>query len=207
MPSINSRLITACLLGMILGVTGNSYAQEKPSYYYDVLGEASVGLVLPQALGDGFIKEGYTLDPGVQFKAGILVDPKLVLGVDLQLYSGQVTEPTLVGNYRGTNFRRLLVFGQYNLLPVKSDLALRLGLQGGYIYHGNYTETERFRDDGYSLGIQSELSYRFSTTFGLYLQAQWMQEWLNIKTAESVQSEFDSVQSFIPGFGLRVYIR
>lgn len=207
MPSINTRFIAACLLALILGTTHKSNAQEKPSYYYDVLGEASAGLILPQALGEGFIKEGYHLDPGLQIKGGILIDPKLILGIDLQFYSGQVVNPGLVGNYKGTNFRRLLVFGQYNLFPVKSDIALRLGLQGGYIYHGNYTETERFRDDGYSLGILSELSYRFSTTFGLYLQAQWIQEWLNIKTAESIQSEFDSVQSFIPGFGLRVYIR
>ena len=207
MSSINARNTLVGLITLILLAGGEVCAQEKPSYYYDVLGEASVGLIFPQAIGEGFIKEGYSLDPGLQLKGGVLVDPKWVLGVDLQFYSGQVVDPSLVGNYRGTNFRRLLVFGQYNLLPVKSAIALRLGLQGGYIYHGNYTETERFRDDGISLGLQAEVSYRFSTTFGMYIQAQWVQEWLNIKAAESVQSEFDSSGYLIPGIGLRMYIR
>ena len=74
--SKNAKLL---FLGALL-ITRWTWSQDKPDYYYDVLGEASVGFLIPSAFRDNYIAEGYALDPGIQIRGGIRVDPKLLLG-------------------------------------------------------------------------------------------------------------------------------
>ncbi len=201
-----SKNIQQLVLGVLLA-TGCTWAQDKPDYYYDVLGEASVGFLMPSAFGDNYIAEGYSLDPGIQIRGGIRVDPKLLLGGDFQFYYGRVTNPEITGAFRGSNIRRLMVFGQYNLLDERSDLAVQAGLEFGVVILDNHIAAEEFRDDGISTGFSLDVSYRFSTTFGVYAHGLLVRDWMNIKTAPGLEDSFKRVDYFIPSVGIRLYIR
>ena len=182
-------------------------AQGKPGYYYDVLGEVSAGLLLPSPLGSHYVADGYDLDPGFQLSGMVRVESKLSLGADFQFYYGRVTDREVTGGFDGTSFRRFMAVGQYNLLNERSDLALQAGVHLGVALLRNKIGGESFQDDGFSTGASLDLSYRFSTTFGIYLRGLLLRDWMNIQTDSEIEDQFKRIDYFMPSIGLRLYIR
>lgn len=182
-------------------------AQNKPNYYFDVLGEVSAGLIVPSPLGSHYVAEGYDLDPGFQLSGLVRIESKLSLGADFQFYYGRVTDREITGGFDGTSFRRFMAVGQYNLLNERSDLALQAGVHLGIALLRNKIGTESFQDDGYSTGASLDLSYRFSTTFGVFARGLLLRDWMNIQTVSEIQGQFKRIDYFLPSAGLRLYIR
>ena len=72
-------------------------SDEKPSYYYDVLGKVRFGLVFTSASGDNFLAESYDIKTGFHFDASVKIDKLRDLGVQFQGIQGVVTNNENLG--------------------------------------------------------------------------------------------------------------
>ncbi|MEN1784443.1 MAG: hypothetical protein AAGF77_04810 [Bacteroidota bacterium] len=178
---------------------------KYPEYYYDVLGNFSIGFLVPEAIGTNFIAEGYELWNGVQLEGRVYVNDKVAVGAQFQAFKGRVVDPTVVGALDATGFTHGFVFGSYNPFTRDNNMLLELALGAGYMNYRNEKEFQRFYDTGFSLMANATLSYRFTKWLGVYGAIQHLWDFSKIATANSLRNSYNSVSIITPSLGLRFY--
>jgi hypothetical protein len=181
--------------------------KEWPAYYFDVLGNLKIGMLLPNSDGDNFLSDGYETNFGLHLEGKVFVHRKIALGLQYQFYKGNVTDQSLVGAFDSSIIAHGLLFGIYNFFNSKSRFALETGLGSGFIRLRNKKKGfPRFTDSGFSIAVMAEVSYRFNKSIGAYIQFQNNWSFLSIEASKEIRNDFNSTRIFSPSFGLKFYI-
>lgn len=180
--------------------------QEKTNRYYDVLGNAKVGFLMPTGYGNNFLSDGYDTWNGIHLDGKVYIERRISLGIQLQFFKGRVTNQEIVGTVDASRFTHGFVFGSYNPFGKNSDWTLELGLGLGFVDLRNEVGFQRFNDSGFALMAQSELSYRINKWLGLYLLLQNNWDFLSIDAPEEIKKNFNNLQIFAPSAGLKFYM-
>ncbi|NQZ43195.1 MAG: hypothetical protein HRT65_02715 [Flavobacteriaceae bacterium] len=203
---MNSRRLTVlAVLFCSLWVTGQEETTPKPDYYYDVLGTAQLGYLIPSTFGESYL-DGYDFWNGFHFDAKAYVNEQIALGVQVEAFKGRVIDPTLVGAIDASRVIHGYAVGSYIPFDRKKDLLFEVGMGLGFIDIRNEKGVQRFHDTGFSVMVNAQVSYRLNKWFGLYARAQANWGFLDIEAAPEIDDLFNSSQFFSPSLGIRVFI-
>ncbi|MEO0900682.1 MAG: hypothetical protein AAFY00_01240, partial [Bacteroidota bacterium] len=145
--------------------------EDDPSwkkYHYDVLGEAWIGVYVPEFYGDNFLSRAYDIGEGFVLGVNVLPKDKWYVGVQYSTFRGSVIDTELVGVLDASRIHQFNVTGGYSLLRKESRLSLKTGIGIGYVSLRNEKNFRRFTDDGFALLGETTVSYRFTKTIGAY---------------------------------------
>lgn len=198
------------MLSLVFGMArgqneGEPIEEDKPDYYYDVLGKIRSGLFFPSAYGNNFLAKNYDLRTGVHFEASVKIDKIRDLGIQFQGMQGIVTDTENLGQIDSSTITNgFLVLG-HSLLGRKKDLELIANVGVGYMNLRNRVDFRRFNDSGAALMAGMELSYRFTTAFGCYVAFQNQWGFLGIDAADASRQFLRNTQVFTPLIGIKFY--
>ncbi|MGD1945980.1 MAG: hypothetical protein ACFB0A_06910 [Croceivirga sp.] len=193
-------------VALSVGAQEKETKDEKPAYYYDVLGKVKAGLVFPSAYGDNFLAQNYDIRTGVHLDAMVKIDKVRDLGVQIQGIQGVVTNNDNLGLLESSTITSAFLVLGHTLLGRKNDLEFNANIGLGYIDFRNRVGLRRFNDSGTALMAGAELSYRLSNAFGIFIAAQSQWGFLRIDAAESVRGFLRNTRVFQPIFGIKFYI-
>lgn len=208
LSSVIKWLLVPCFLFGPFQINAQEKENEndKPDYYYDVLGKVKVGLVFPSAYGDNFLAENYDIRTGVHIDASVKIDKLRDLGVQFQGIQGVVTNNEDIALLESSTITSWFLVLGHTLLGRKNDLEFNVNIGLGFIDFRNRIDLRRFNDSGTAIMAGAEISYRFSNAFGIFVAAQNQWGFLNIDAPESVRRFLRNTRVFAPSFGLKFYI-
>ena len=190
-------------------VEKDTVKNPRPAYYYDLLGSGKIGMLLPNPYGDNSLSEAYDTGNGIQLEAKVHVNNRFGVGLQYQVFKGQVTNQVLVGGIDASRITHFFALVSINHLKLKSNWRLETDFGIGYLEFLNERgPTIEFKDTGVALKVSASLSYRFANWIGAYVQVQNNWGFLSIDTAEipEIREALRRTALFAPSFGLRFYV-
>ena len=158
--------------------------------------------VAPQAAGDNFIANGYDLTTSFDLAATFEYN-YLTFHLNFTRYKGDVTDPTVTGNYTSTRFSRSSLGIGYPW-KVSNRFTINPSIHYGEIrLKSNLIGTEELKDNGQFIGVGLKMIYEFTDWFSLYAGMSGYQDFLRIKTPSAIQKSFDRALLIVPVIGLR----
>ena len=156
----------------------------------------------PLFYGDNFINKGYDISSAVDL--GVTTDflYDTTLHFDLNVASGDVIRPDLIGNIRSANLTRVSVGIGYPL-DIVDKLSFLPSLHIGYLKIGQNVADGKFRDDGVFFNVEVALYYKAFEWVDIALGAKNHFEFIRIDAPSQTQSFFNNAQSVYPYLGLR----
>jgi hypothetical protein len=179
---------------------------EKPSYYYDTLGQAKIGFLSPIAYGDNFIANGYDTWNGVDISAQIVIEDRLLLGLQYQGFKGRVIDQELVGPIDASTITHFFVTAGYSLLEKRNDFHVEGNIGIGGVGLRNERGLRRFNDNGFAVMANLDLSYRINYWLAFYLNIQNNWDFWSIERPTELDDVFGTSSFFMPSVGLKFYI-
>lgn len=161
-----------------------------------------IGYAQPISYGDNFINKGYDLSGTIDVGITTAFFYNTTLHSDINITSGDVTRPDLIGNIRSANFTRVSLGLGYPL-EILDKLRFLPSIHVGYLKIGQNTDNGEFRDDGGFVAIEMALNYRIIKWIDISLGAKNYFDFLSIDAPSETGSFFDSAQSIYPFLGLR----
>lgn len=156
----------------------------------------------PLFYGDNFINKGYDINSTVDF--GVTTDflYHTTLHFDLNVASGDVTRPDLIGNSRSANLTRAS-FGLGYPIEVVDKWSFLPSLHVGYLKIGQRVEDGKFRDDGVFVAIEAAFNYSILEWLDISLGVKNHFDFIRIDAPSQVQSFFNNAQSVYSYLGVR----
>lgn len=190
-------------------VEKDTVENRYPAYYYDLLGSGKIGMLLPHPYGDNSLSEAYNTGNGIQLEAKVHVNNTFGLGLQYQVFKGQVTNQVLIGGIDASRITHVFALISINHLKLKRNWRLETDLGVGYLeFRNERGPTIEFKDTGVALKVSASLSYRFGNWIGAYMQVQNNWGFLAIDTADipEIREVLRRTTLFTPSFGLRFYV-
>ena len=159
----------------------------------------------PLFYGDNFISEGYDVSGTVDLGITTSFFYNTTLHFDVNIASGDVVRPDLIGNIRSSVFTRVSAGIGYPL-DITEKLRFLPSLHLGYLKIGSTIEDEKFRDDGVFIAAEVALYYAVFDWIDIALGAKNYFDFIRIDAPSQVQSFFNNAQSVYPYLGLRFRI-
>lgn len=180
--------------------------EDKPSYYYEVLGQGKIGFLVPSAYGDSFIADGYDTWNGIHIEAQARVKGRWMAGLQYQVFKGRVTNQELVGPIEASSLTHFFITGGYSLLEGKRDFQIQANMGLGWATLRNERGFQRFNDRGFALMAGVDFSYRLNYWLGFYINLQNNWDFWSIERPSELDDVFGTTSVFTPSVGLKFYI-
>lgn len=187
----------------------DSVKNNQPDYYYDVLGSVKIGMLFPNPYGENSLSEAYDTGNGIQLEAKVHVNHKLGVGLQYQVFKGQVTDQIVVGGVDASRVTHVFALFSINHLKLKSHWRLETDFGIGYLeFRNERGPVIEFKDTGLTLKLSASLSYRFNSWIGAYIQVQHNWGFLSIDTPDisEIRDVLNRTKLFAPSFGVRFYV-
>lgn len=158
------------------------------------------------ASGDNFVAQGFDINPGADFAASIQYN-QVSFHLDVQVYSGTVTDQELVGAITRSSINRTSIgIGYY--FDIAPNISINPSINYGSItYRSTIPDSADFRDEGNTISLDLKGFYEISHTFSVFASLSYFRDRLDIETAPSQQDFFRNVTHFNPSIGLRFSTR
>ncbi|GMN10111.1 hypothetical protein MTsPCn9_14740 [Croceitalea sp. MTPC9] len=194
------------LLPLALYTQKNDQENQKPDYYYDVLGQVKIGFLVPSAYGNNFISEGYDTWNGVHIDAQIKLRERLLLGLQYQAFKGRVTDQELVGPIDASGITHFFATFGYALLEKRNNFQIEGNVGFGGVTLRNENGFRRFNDNGFAIMANVNFSYRLNYWLGFYLSVQNNWDFWSIERPSELDDIFGKTSFFMPSLGVKFYI-
>ncbi|SNR46109.1 hypothetical protein SAMN06265376_1011093 [Dokdonia pacifica] len=195
------------VLACILLCTQLGWSQEKVKDTTHTRNEFSktffeIAYTQPVSYGDNFINKGYDLSGTIDVGITTAFYYNTTLHFDVNIASGDVTRPDLVGNIRSAIFTRISGGIGYPL-DITDKLQFIPSLHIGYLKIGQNGFDGEFRDDGVFLAPEVAFYYAVFGWIDISLGARNYFDFIRIDAPSDVRSFFNNAQSVYPYIGLR----
>lgn len=200
---LNFKILCCVLLCAQLGW---SQEKNKPSIkreFSETFFE--IGYAQPLFYGDNFINKGYDLSGTVDLGITTAFLYNTTLHFDVNIASGDVTRPDLVGNIRSAVFTRVSTGIGYPL-GVVDKLQFVPSLHIGYLKIGQNGFDGEFRDDGVFVAVEAAFYYKVFDWIDISLGAKNHFDFLRIEAPSGTASFFNNAQSVYPFIGVRFLV-
>ncbi|MDT0606192.1 hypothetical protein [Croceitalea rosinachiae] len=194
------------LLSYALNAQEDEEMNEKPGYYYDVIGQGKIGFLVPSAYGNNFIADGYDTWNGVNIEAQVNAGERLLLGLQFQAFKGRVMDQELVGPINASSITHFFVSAGYSLLENKNDFQIEATIGFGSATLRNERDFRRFNDTGFAMMASLNFSYRLNYWLGFYIGLQNNWDFWSIERPSELDSVFGNTSIFSPSVGLKFYV-
>jgi hypothetical protein len=196
---------------LALGVlsTFYSFGQGDETFrtkQFDVYVQLRPALMVPNTFGTNFFNDAYDTSAGFMGEALVFFKSQVHLGIQGGFSQAEVTDSALVGDFESTTSSHHYILGGYSFLSRTNNLGLEASLGLGYARYANRKENIRFYDDGFSLMMNTRLSYRFSSIVGVHTGAQLTKDFLNTQVAPELRSFFKNANIVYLSVGLVFYL-
>lgn len=163
-------------------------------------------VMMPITFGPNFFNEAYDTSSGFMGEALVFFENRVHIGIQGSFSRAEVTDIALVGDFESTTSSHHYVLGGYSFLPRADRLGLDASFGLGYAKYNNRVEEIRFYDDGFSLLLNTRVTYRFSPIVGVHAGAQFTKDFLNTEVAPELRSFFKNANIVYLSAGLVFYI-
>lgn len=202
MLSIRLSIVFCLVLNSCLFSQNDTREGEEAVEFYDV-GFISISPYYPIAIGDNFASKAQNTNLGAQLESRFVIADHILIGARLNIFSGQVTKPELVGNYDLRNVNLIGIEAGYRIPTLKNfNLSFLAGI--GAIEYRNDVDGEIFEDTGEAYSLMADADYKFSRHFSAFLTAEYRYESLNTK-APNTTVAFNKASYIALSFGIRFY--
>lgn len=179
---------------------------QKPNYYYDVLGQVKIGFLVPNAYGSNFVAEGYDTWNGINLEAQVVLKERILLGLQFQAFKGRVIDQELVGPVDASGFSSFFLTAGYAFQSNQSNFQIDANIGFGNLTLRNERGFRRFNDNGLALMANIGCSYRLNYWFGFYVSLQNNWNFWTINRAQELDDIFGNTPIFAPSVGIKFYI-
>jgi hypothetical protein len=171
--------------------------------FYDV-GFVSISPYYPIAVGNNFANNAQETNLGAQLESRFIIADHILVGARINIFSGQVTNPELIGNYDLRNVNLIGVEAGYRYSPINNfHVSFLAGISA--IEYRNALDGERFEDNGEAYSLIADADYKFSRHFSAFLSTEYRYESLNTKAPSSTSVAFNNAAYLALSFGIRYY--
>ncbi len=175
--------------------------QNTPAYV-----QILTSTVFPNALGNNFLSEAYSVKAGFMGGLAIFFDEHYFIGYQGIFNSSEVENTDLVGSFDRSKIQHHYLQGGYSFLPKESKIGITTAIGLGFARYKNFKEDTKFLDTGFSLMANTNLSYRFSSFLGLHGGVQLSNDLMNTKTAPELKSFFKNAHTLYFSTGVVFYL-
>lgn len=196
--------IVFCMFGILhcLGQSDEAVLKKQNQVFVQL----RPALMVPSTFGANFFNEAYDTSAGFMGEALVFFKSRMHLGIQGSFSRAEVTNSALVGDFQETTSSHHYFLGGYSFLPRADRLGLDASLGLGYAKYNNRVEEIRFYDDGFSLLLNTRVTYRFSSIVGVHAGAQFTKDFLNTEVAPELRSFFKNANIVYLSAGLVFYI-
>ncbi len=168
----------------------SGWAQDDEKKPLDAKIELSLGMAIPAVLGDNFLSRAYVIKTGFTGDFSMYFNARYFFGYQGIFNASKVEDATLVGLYDRSVIRHHYLIGGYSIFPNSSGLGVKAGVGLGHASYKNKKENTTFFDKGFSIMVNTKVTYRFSKYVGWYAGVQVSNDFLNIETAPEIEDLF-----------------
>lgn len=188
------------------GQADTQEAQQREGFQKNKIGSLGIGWLQPFSVGNNFANKGLDVNRGIEFQFNLfLQDTDIFIGYRFQHLNANTSDPLLVGNYdRSSISLHAANLGYYFSIHKKIDFkpSISIGLTR---YTNRITgRADKFRDTGVTGILSTAFDYKLNTTISLYISPEYRVDFMNIKTANELDSFFNQAMYIHFNAGIKI---
>ncbi|MCL6274314.1 hypothetical protein M3P19_09855 [Muricauda sp. 2012CJ35-5] len=178
---------------------------DKAETVTPYIGEIGISYAMPSAIGNNFLRQGYSLKSGHVLLINVNFNNRWYAGVRYGHTDSEVDNLSVIGQIDVTKLTHFhaTVGSTFNLRVPRLNLKSGLGVGYG-IYRHKHMLT-KFKDDAVSLNLTTSLTYKIGKSLGVFINTDALYDIMNIEVAPEQKERFNNTFLFVPSFGFKVF--